>query len=300
MGPSDWHIFLAVCRRGSTLAASRHLAISQSTVSRRIDALEAALGIRLFEKRPTGYLVTDAGLALVPKAEAIEAAVGEAILAASRQHRALSGRVRFTTLEAFAQTFALPAISEFRSVYPDIHLDMVSSESTLDLVAGEADVALRAGPAPDVTGLVARRVLTDGWSVYCSHAYAKRHGAPARAEELHDHSIIGMPEKYRWLPMCRWLDEHVPKSAVVTRTESIPGLLAGLKGGVGVSLMSDMVAETDASLVRCFVPPEPMLVPIFLVTTEHLRHEPRIRAWMEFMANYLVCRRFRAGDTADE
>ena len=300
MGPSDWHIFLAVSRHGSTLAASRHLATSQSTISRRIEALETALGIPLFDKRPTGYALTDAGKAMVPKAEAIEAAVGAAILTASQQHRGLAGRIRFTTLEAFAQTFIIPALSEFRTAYPDIHIEMIVHEDPLDLVAGGADVALRAGPAPTASGLVIRRVLTDGWSVYCSRAYAERNGVPRSAEELRDHSVIGLPWRFRDVPMTRWIDDIVPETAIVLRTESIPGLLVGIKSGVGVSLMSDMVAETDAALMRCFVPPEPVGAPVWLVTTEHLRHEPRIRALLEFMAGYLVARRFRADGVPGE
>lgn len=294
MEKSDWHIFLAVARDGSTLQASRRLRVSQSTVARRIDALEAALGVKLFERRPSGYALTDSGIALVPRAEAIESAVAAALASARQQRRGLSGEVRFTTLTAFGQTFMVPAIREFRRAYPEIEVELVASETVLDLSAGEADVALRSGPSPQDPNLVARRVLMDGWSVYCSRDYAARHGVPANGDELAGHAVIGLPRAYRNAPMAHWLDNAVPASAIVVRQHDIPGLLAGLRSGVGVGLMSNMIAEADGSLVRCFVPPVTQEFPLWLVTTERLRKEPRIRALLDFLAGYLAQGRYRA------
>ena len=294
MEKSDWHIFLAVVREGSTLAASRQLRVSQSTASRRIDALEAALGLRLFERRSSGYVLTDSGTALVPRAEAIERAVADALTSVRQQKRGLTGQIRFTTPAAFGQTFMVPAIREFRLAYPDIQVELVASEALLDLSAGEADVALRAGPRPTVAGLVARRVLVDGWSVYCSRDYVDKFGVPKNGEELGNHTVIGLPKAFWDAPISHWMDETVPESAVVVRQHDVPGLLAGLRSGVGVGLMSDMVAEADGTLVKCFVPPVIQEIPVWLVTTERLRKEPRIRALMDFLAGYLAQGRYRA------
>ena len=78
------------------------------------------------------------------------------------------------------------------------------------------------------------------------------------------------------------------------RQHDIPGLLAGLRSGVGVGLMSNMVAEADGSLIRCFVPPVTMEVPVWLLTTERLAKEPRIRALLDFLAGYMAQRRYRS------
>lgn len=292
METSDWHVFLAVVRHGSTLAASRHLKVSQSTVSRRIDALEAALGLKLFDRRPSGYVTTDSGVALIPGAEAIERVVADALSSARQLKRGLAGQIRLTTLAAFGQTFMVPAIRDFRQAYPDIQVELVPSEAVLDLVAGEADVALRAGPRPTDPGLVVRRVLVDGWSVYCSRGYAEKHGVPENGEDLARHAVIGLPRAFRNAPMAHWMDETVPEASIVVRQHDIPGLLAGLRSGAGVGLMSNLVAAADGSLIRCFVPPVTLEVPLWLLTTERLRTEPRIRALLDFLVGYLAQERY--------
>ena len=293
MEKSDWHIFLAVVRNGSTLAASRHLKVSQSTVSRRIDALEAALALKLFDRRSSGYVLTDSGAALVPKATAIERAVADALTSARQQSRGLAGEIRFTAPAAFGQTFIVPALRDFRLVYPDIRIELVASEDLLDLGAGEADVALRAGPKLTDPDLVARRLLVDGWSVYCSRDYAEKYGMPGSSEELRNHAVIGLPRAFRDTPLSHWLDDTVPEAAIVVRQHDIPGMLAGLRSGVGVGLMSNMVAEAEGSLIRCFVPPVTMDVPLWLLTTERLRKEPRIRALLDFLVGYVTQGRYR-------
>ncbi len=211
MEKSDWHIFLAVVRDGSTLAASRKLRVSQSTVSRRIDALEAALGLKLFDRRSSGYVLTDSGAALVPKAEAIERAVADALTSARQQSRGLAGEIRFTTPAAFGQTFMVPALRDFRLAYPDIQVELVASEDLLDLGAGEADVALRAGPKADghepggaagaggwLVGLLLARLCRE-----IRHARKQRRAAQPcghrPAQGLPDHTALGTG----WTTPCR-------------------------------------------------------------------------------------------------
>jgi DNA-binding transcriptional LysR family regulator len=287
MENSDWHIFLGVARHGSTLAASRVLRVSQSTVSRRIDALEAALGVKLFDRRPSGYALTFAGGQLLPRAEAIEAAVSDALTSIRQHKRGLVGQVRVTTMGAFAQTFFYPAVRDFRTAYPDIAVELVATEAKLDLLAGQADVALRAGPAPDVPGLVARRVLTDGWSVWCSRDYAAARGRPERAEDLGRHPVVTLSKDFGSAPFAEWLEGIVPEQGIVMRAHDIPGLLAGLVSGVGVGVMSNMTAEA-AGLLRCFDPPVRSEAPVWLVTTESLQKEPRVRAFVDYLAGYLA------------
>lgn len=298
MRMSDWHIFVQVAHSGSTLAASHHLRVSQSTASRRIDALEAELGLTLFERRPSGYSLTAAGEALLPRAEAVVDSIAAAHTAARQQARGLSGRIRLTTATSFGHTFVIAALREFRSAYPEIRIELLTSEERLDLLSGEADVALRIGPRPDVAGLVAKKVIHDAWSLYCSRDYADHFGVPEDGESLRAHQVIGFAQDaalYDAFPVLAWLDAMVPGSAVTLRQHDIPGLLAALRGGAGVGLMSDIVAEADGTLVRCFRPPEAPQSPVWLVTTEHLRREPRIRALLDFLSGYLASGCYRRG-----
>lgn len=294
MDSKDLNIFLMVAKHGSTLAASKQLQVSQSTVARRIESLEKSLGLSLFDKQPSGYELTEAGRALVPQAEAVERAVASVLSSAAEQKRGVGGLVRFTTLEAFGQTFIVPAMREFREAYPDIRIDLIATEAVLDLTAGEADVALRTGTAPTAAGIVGRKIGRDGWGVYCARSYAERFGVPKTAEDLRDHHVISLSKDFRRAPLIVWFDEVVPESAMLLRQHNIPGLLAGLKSGAGVTLMSDMVASTDETLVRCFSPPMDTGIDIWLLTTERLRHEPRIRTLIDFLARYFAKGRYRA------
>ncbi|MBC2834038.1 LysR family transcriptional regulator [Paragemmobacter straminiformis] len=297
MEATDWHIFLAVARQGSTLAASRVLSVSQSTVSRRIDALERAIAVELFERRPSGYVLTPAGEHLVPRAEAIVLATAEALSAARQFRRGLTGQVRITAPVAFGQTFMSAAIRDFRQTCPDISVELFATEEKLDLLAGEADVALRTGPRPDLPGLVARRVLIEAWSIYCSQGYAAANDVPRSASDLARHPVISLSAGFRNSPLALWMDQAVPEEAIVLRYHDVPGLLSGLRNGLGVGLMSDTVAAASG-LVRCFVPPVTETTPLWIVTTERLRHEPRIRAFVDFLAGYMTQGRYRLGADA--
>ncbi|HVJ15160.1 MAG TPA: LysR family transcriptional regulator [Polyangiaceae bacterium] len=295
MDSRDLQIFLSVARTGSTLGASKRLSVSQSTVSRRIEALESELELTLFDKLPSVYELTDAGRSLLPEAEEVERALAKVVASAKEQKRGLAGPIRFTTLELFGQTFLAEAMVEFRAAYPDIQVDIVLAESVLDLVAGEADVAVRAGRAPSDPGLVARRIGRDGWSVYCSRAYAERFGAPRAAEDLERHRVIALVKEFPRFPLFAWFDSVVPDSAVLVRHHNVPGLFTGLRGGLGVSMMSDLVASTEPDLIKCFAPPPEVesANDLWLVTTERLRGEPRIRALMDFFAGYFATAKYK-------
>jgi DNA-binding transcriptional LysR family regulator len=292
MDDSDWHIFLAVARQGSTLAASRSLSVSQSTVSRRTDALEKRLGLRLFDRGSSGYGLTPAGEAMVVRAEVIERAVDMAMTTAGELQRQISGQIRITAFVAVAQTFLSAAVRDFRRAFPDIMVEIVASEARLDLLAGEADVALRAGPAPQELGLVARRVMNDAWSVYCSRDYATENGVPGSPEDLARHSVLTISSAVFDYPIAHYIEDTVPARQIVMRQNDIAALLAGIKDGIGVGIMSDMLAEA-AGLTRCFVPPVTFEAPVWLVTTERLQKEPRIRALMDFLSGYMAQRRYR-------
>src|SRR5687767_10413739 len=117
---NDLRYFLAVARGGSTLSAGKALRVSQTTVARRIAALEEAVGLTLFEKRPAGYALTPSGEELLTHAEAVEAAALGFDNAAARSTRDLSGTVCITTEEIFAVTLLAPLLRELHELHPEI------------------------------------------------------------------------------------------------------------------------------------------------------------------------------------
>jgi len=205
----DWNDarhFLAVARSGSTLTASRTLKVSQPTVARRIAALEAALGLSLFERRQAGYRLTGDGEALLPAAEAVEQGAIALAEGAAARAGTLEGVVRLTCNEMSAPALN-PLIGALRDAYPGIRVDVIATEARLDLGAGEADVAIRTTLAqPQGAGLYARRIVDLPSLIYCSRAYARKYGAPRDPDNLAGHVIIGADGYLAPLPGMRWFE----------------------------------------------------------------------------------------------
>jgi DNA-binding transcriptional LysR family regulator len=285
----DWNdlkVFLAVMEAGTTLAAAKRLRLSQTTVARRITAMEAALGLDLFEKRPQGYVPTAAAQALLPAAEAVRVAAEKFEAAAAAGQRALSGGVRLATNVTFANHVIEPAVVAFRAAYPEIDVEILAEDRMVDIAAGEADIALRAGEPPTQANLFGRRLAQDTWSVYCSRAYAEAHGVPASVADLVGHRCIGLAATVPASPLSDWVRANFPAGAIAVRRDSIEGVLASIRNGTGICLMADFLGAGDAGLVKCFTPEIALRAEVWLLTHEKLRQVPRVKALFDFLSDW--------------
>lgn len=280
----DLKYFLAVARTGSTLGAGKALKVSQTTVARRIAAFEGRLGLVLFERRQAGYALTPGGEALVAQAEAMEMAAGAFAEAASAQARDATGTVCVSALELYTATILPPLMKDLRDAHPGLRIELDAAELPRDLVAGEADVALRAVRRSLMDGsLVGRRIAPDPWTLYCSRDYAATHARPQTAADLRTHPIIGGGGEKVW-PMYRaWLHRHRLEEAVTIHHSSAIGLLAAVRAGAGLAVLPSFVADRDPDLVRCLEPISGDDIELWLLTSERLRHTPRVRAVMDFL-----------------
>jgi DNA-binding transcriptional LysR family regulator len=205
------------------------------------------------------------------------------------QHkRGLTGTVRLTTNELLANQILGPALRQLRAEYPGLRLEVITDDRHLDLARGEADVALRAGLAPTEPELVGRRIARDSWSMYCSSDYAAAHGIPRSTNELGSHAVIGIELGRYSSPLADWLNNAVPQSAILLRRSSVRGLFADIKNGLGVSLMSDILAFGQEDLVYCFTPDVSDAREFWLLTHERLRGVPRVRAVLDFLGGYFA------------
>jgi DNA-binding transcriptional LysR family regulator len=280
----DWNdirVFLAAARARSMLGAAGELSINQSTVNRRITALETALGIRLFDRTRDGCSLNEAGKSLLSQAQRIaaEAETFERLVAQRKRNH--SGVIRVTTLDTYANLFLTPLLSEFMELFPDLRVELIATYQPLNLARGEADIALRACPMPTQTGVVVRKLADDPWNLYCSRRYSERRGAPRRAGDLNKHVLIGAEGALAKLAPFDWLAKAAPEATARSVCSNLPNVLAAIKAGHGIGPLPNSIG-IPPDLVKCFPMPD-FKFGIYLMTRETLKDVPRVKALNKFI-----------------
>lgn len=284
----DWddlkHL-LAVARHGSTLAAGRALGVDQSTVQRRLVELERRIGQALVQRQPSGYRLTAFGLALLPHAER----VGQAVQT-FEQHIAtaaadVSGIIRVTCPEPIVLRITQSTLLDrFHALYPALQVHFVMSDRYVDLMKGEADVALRSGDTDDGE-LVGRKIGDSLWAIYASRTYIARHGRPERLEDLAQHALVGFDDTMAKHRITAWLHRVAPDAVLVARSNSVLGLVYSAKAGVGVAPLPTALGDAEPDLVRVIEPVAELSRIWRMLTTPELRHTPRVSAFFDFIVS---------------
>jgi len=285
----DWNdlkAFLAVARGGSTLSGARALGVNQTTVARRIEGLEAALSLKLFERGQTGSRLTQAGRDLVEEAERVERAAERFANRAAGHQRGMAGSIRVTATEIMANHLLMPGVAAFRQRHPEVNVHLIVTDRTLDVEAGEADIALRSGSALAVSDLIARKLGDHDFALYCSRDYAARRGTPT-PETLCDHDLIGGDMELADGPGMAWMFRQAGGKAPVTRSNTMSNLLHALKAGLGVAPMACQAADADRNLVRCSGIIEEARGSSWILTRRELKDAPRVRAFLDFIVPFL-------------
>jgi len=282
----DWNdlkYFLAVAQHHSTLAAGRVLQVNQSTVQRRLAELERRLGRPLVQRHPTGYRLTEFGEALLPYAQSVAKAVAAFEQQLESAQLEAVGVIRVTCPEPLVYRITQTTLLDrFHARYPGLRVEFVMSDRYLDLMKGEADVALRSGDTVD-NDLVGRKIGDSLWAVYASRKYIERCGQPDRIEALEQHDLVGFDETMTNHRAAQWLRDVAPHGRVVARNNSVLGLLYSVKAGVGIAPLPTAIADAEPELVRV-LGPVPELARIWrLLTRADLRHTPRVSAFFDFM-----------------
>jgi len=276
----ELRIFLAVARAGSLSGAARSLGVNHSTVFRRIGAFEERLGVRLFERVPSGYLLTPAGEEMQEAALRVEeevAAIGRRVRG---QDLRLSGSLRITTIDMLALWLLPRHLTRFRQDYPGIELEVSVSNAALNLTKREADIALRIGNTPPES-LVGRRVGRLVFAVYAARDYRALH----QESELRHHDWIGFDSEHAAL--ARRFAEFLPEVQPAYRVNSVAAAVAAATVGIGLAPLPCAIADREQGLERICDLPASFTLDLWLLTHEDLRHTARIRAFMDFVAEVL-------------
>ena len=287
IGP-DWddvRVFLAAFRDGSLGVAAGHLGVDVSTVSRRLGAFEQALGARLFDRTRQGLVRLEAAEALLPAAEAMEAAHGRLTRDASATRAEAKGVVRLSIAPGMADVFIAPALPALRSRYPHITLELDASTRVVDLTRHAADLALRS-VEPEGAELIVTKLTRARWVAVGGKRFAKNVGRLKRWDEV---PWIAWDRDLSSLPAARWLSQHVPGADVALRTSHFASQVAAAEAGLGAALVPVPYVKKRKLVELQFVPalalsaaawPEDDL---WLVGHRALREVPRVDAVWNFL-----------------
>ncbi len=278
---------LALARNGAALAAARQLGVNQTTVTRRIANLEAAMGASLFERHAQGHRLTELGLRVARTAEAMEGQVLHLSSEVAALQRAVAGVVRFTCPETIANHLLAPWLGDFRQQYPDVLIEVINADAMLDLGKGEADVAMRVGAPPAGTGIVARRLPDCPWTAYGSRDYVSAHGNPTTPAELSTHALVGLEGAQAKLPSAIWFAQAVGAERIKVRCNSLSNVVHSLRAGLGIGMLPCVIGDTERELMRCFPPIPELNAQTWLIVRETVKSAAHVRAFVDFLAGRL-------------
>ncbi len=288
--------FLAVVDTGNLSSAARSLQLAVSSVSRKIDALEADLGTRLFHRSSRMVLLTDAGEQFLGHARRIVAELAEARSAISLLDTEPRGLLTVTAPAGFGRRHVAFAAAAFLRKYPQIELELTACDEVVDLAARRVDVAVRIGVLPD-SDLLGTFLAHQRRVACASPDYLQRHGVPATPADLLDHNCLSLAN--RIVPAAWWCfkDTNRQQPLPVTgtlRTNDVDVMLNAAIDGVGVvHLAGWLVSEAIArGQLVCLFGPEyhPHGVPqptIHALRLPGRSHPVKAQLFINFLRDYI-------------
>ena len=274
---SLWRSFAAVVEEGSLSGAARRLGLSQPTLGRHVEALEAALGATLFERTLQGLKPTETALRLFEPVAGAQRALAEAALMAAGTSDALSGSIRITSSTVTCHYVLPPMLKDLRERFPQIAIELVPSDSVENLLLREADIAVRMF-RPTQLELITRKLGQIPVAACAHESYLEARGTPATPDELAGHDLIGFDRSDIILTAARKLGFDLRREDFIVRTDSQTAGWELMKAGLGIGFaQAGLVQDTPG--MTAILPQ--MRVPgleVWLTTHRELFTSRRIRA----------------------
>ena len=286
----DWHLFrafLGVVREGSLSSAARTLGTTQPTMGRQVAALEASLGVKLFVRSLDGLSPTEAGLRLIPSAEAMAAAAEAAQRSASGEVDEERGIVRITASEVIGGEVLPSILADLRALHPRIMMELALSNRNEDLLRGEADIAVRM-VRPVQGALIAKRIGRIDVGLYGHRRYLKGRTMPATLHDLRQHALIGYDRDQAYARMIETMGGSLTRDMFTFRSDSDLAQLAALRAGLGVGASQLGIARRDRNLVPVLHAELIFSMDAWIAMHRDLRGNRRIRLTFDHLATALA------------
>ncbi len=271
-----------VARFGTVSGAADALGVHHATVIRHIDALEAQIGVKLFQRHARGYTSTEAGMDLLQVAQATDDQFAQLVGRIKGRGDEVSGELVVTSLSSLSPRLT-PTLARFQAQYPELIVRFLAGDEVLRLEYGEAHVALRAGRAPNNPDNVVQPFVNQQVSLFASDDYIDKHGRPATIDDLSDHYFVSHDNFESRAPFARWLRERVPASSIVFRTTDNRVMRDAILAGAGIGFVGCWEAECHSSLVRLFDPQDAWTAPLWLVTHVDLHRTTKVQTFLKYL-----------------
>jgi DNA-binding transcriptional LysR family regulator len=278
---SDIRLFLAVAEQGTLTAAARAVGFTQPTLGRRIQSLEQSLGLKLFQRTTEGFLLTEAGLALLPAAKRMAEEADAAMRQLAGQEVKLTGTLRISSFDWFSHSVLTDCCSEFLQLHPDVSIELLNDSRLLNLARREADLVFRL-QAFDEPDIAQRQLLLLDYGLYAAADFDL--SLLNTPEQL---KLISMDNYFSDLPDVVWLNNQFPGAKLAFSSNSREAQARLCVAGLGLAVLPVRLAEQMQGLQQLPVASAPPSRPIWLGYHQDLRHQRRLRAFIDFITQRL-------------
>nr|WP_295662636.1 LysR family transcriptional regulator [Polymorphobacter sp.] len=285
----DWALYrtlLSVLDEGSLSAASRALGLTQPTVARHIDALEAALGVDLFIRSQRGLEPTDLAFSLHAQAQIMATTAAALLRTASGTTGEVAGTVRITASDVVVVEHLPAILTRLRQAQPKVVIELSLTDRVSDLLAREADIAIRM-TEPTQGALLARRLPSIDLGFHAHRDYLAAAGTPASIADLSAHALIGYDADTRALRVMAAKLPALDRANFALRADSNLAQLGMIRAGFGIGLCQTVIAKRDPALVRV-LPEVTLPLPLWIVMHEDLKTTARYRVVFDALAEGLA------------
>ncbi|MBN9042084.1 MAG: LysR family transcriptional regulator [Rhizobiales bacterium 62-47] len=279
---NDLVFFLELARQSRLAPAARRLRVDHTTVSRRIAELEKDLSVKLFDRKPDGFVLTEQGHRLFTIAERIEQEAGNVPRALGGEHMAATGRVRVATMEGISAFFLAERFAQLALREPGILVELVTERHLISLTKREADVFISFVP-PVGQRLVVKMLGSFRLALYASADYIDRNGMPASRSDLANHTFVDYVEDMIAIQPVRWLLDVIDPSAVSFRSSSMHAQQNAIAAGAGIGLLPLFSAKQNAKLIPIMADAVQVHRDIYLSVHEDLEFLSRVRSVVRYL-----------------
>jgi DNA-binding transcriptional LysR family regulator len=278
----DLRFFLAIARARSLTAAGKALGVSQPTVSRRLDLLEARLHVRLFDRTRQGYELTAVGMDLFETVQQVEEDLAEADRKIYGKDQDARGGLRVTCTESLLNGYLAPFLWRFLREHPGIELSVICTDAFLSLSRSDADLAIRFTQRPPET-LAGRRLTAVAYAIYAAEG---PRGAHLTIDNRHDWEWVGIHDDTYNRMVFGTLS---PGARLKHRVDSMAAMQSMARAGLGATLLPCYVADRDPDLRR--IDPEPLLdskFDMWILYHPDVRRVYRVRLFADFIIDLIT------------